>query len=883
MKRMMSTAAVAYGAIAVSATGLAADDTFWPSPTRPGTAETKTVSYSGTSYPSYYAYDAGHYLDNQNVSGLIEASSPEDFETEEFEASITPGQINAQAAYAEGVFGKGVKVGVIDEDFDINHPDLDPNIVGFEDITAGNRLGQADPDNEEIAGALQALDDLIEANVEGGHGTQVTGVIAAARNNEGTQGVAPNVSILAIRADTHIIDDIEDEDAFDASEAVDYLINPADADDASQTTVINILDDEGEIDQDKALAVLQAIEDEDLDVVGVQRGGFDDENTAEGVDIAVDQGADIVNLSLGSAEEGFDETATNAIIRATDSGRIVVISNGNEDRTDEEDSPLATPPDSDLTAQIAADPRTNGLVLAVGVVDEDNEIRFNNCGSSKDRCLVAPGVNIETTENGGGTTTVDGSSFSAPAVSGSLALLLERFPTISPEDAVNILLASATDLGETGVDDVFGHGLVNIERAVQPIGVASLPIGNDIRGGITKLSSSTLGLSGAFGDAFSNVASLQNGVFLDGFRRPFKANLQGNVSAAKRGIDFESVLSGSDLDTKSFNSGGFNVTLALRDDVIDDFDGTGNGFGAAQTAYQLEQQLQSLKFSGEIAEGLSMTAGHNLTAVQQFEADPASKSSANLFLFASDSLTPQYAFLGKGSGASFTQSLSETTSLSVGFLTTNDQSGDVGNEGFTTKADLNHAFAGGAKIGFSASFTNESDGFLGSDASGAFAGKNETNSQFFTLSGSLPLASSLDAFGSATMGISDLSDVNGSLLSGLDRTISDAFALGVVKSKLFDDKDKIGIMVSQPLRVEAGGSASLSVPTAVNADGTILRTTDQVSLTPSGRELNVQIAYSRALASNINLSNYALARSEPGHDADAKPDFGIGTRLSINF
>lgn len=812
------------------------------------------------------------------------AADGETFETEEFNASITPGQINAQAAYEEGAFGKGVTVGVVDTDFDRDHPDLAPNIERFTDITAGNRLGQADPDNAELADEFQQIDEFIETNVEDGHGTQVAGVIAAARNGEGIQGVAPEASILAIRADSHSIESIDDEDAFDASEAFDYVINASDADDLSRAQVINILDEDGGIDQEKAREVLTAIEDSALEVIGVQRGAFADADIAKGVDTAVEQDAKIINLSLGNEEEGFDKAVTDAIVQATESGRIVVIANGNEDRVDDENNPLETPPDSDPTAQIAADDRTDGLVLAVGVVDENNEIRFNNCGSSKERCLVAPGIDVETTDNGGGTTTEDGSSFSAPAVSGSLALLLDLFPSLSPEDAVEILLDSATDLGEEGVDDVFGHGLVNIERAVQPIGVASLPTGDNVEAGVVTLNASKIGLSGAFGDALANVGALKNGLFLDKFRRPFAADLTDRVVSDERGIDFTGALGSSDIETRSFASGGFTTSLSLRDDdMVDFFDLPSSKAGLAGAIYEDQGSLQALSFSGEIADGLTIRGGHNLTAGQQLAVDPVSGPASNLFLFANESLNPQHAFLSKGSGAAITHQLTESTALSVGMLSAVGQGESELGEGFTTQVDLRHRFTNEGEIGVSVAFTGEESGFLGSEIGGAFADKAETASQFLTLSGTLPLSATIDLLGSATVGRSDLSNVKGGILDEVDNVMTSAFMLGVAKNGIVDDKDSLGLMVSQPLRVESGGAATFLVPTSVNADGSIETSRERSSLAPSGRETNLQLAYSRKLADNMGVTTYALMRNQPGHNKDADNDYGVGMRFNLGF
>ncbi len=71
---------------------------------------------------------------------------PSDFETEEFKNSNAAVQSKAQFAYAKGADGSSVTVGVVDEQFDINHVDLRDNIVDFQDFTADQRQAADDAD-----------------------------------------------------------------------------------------------------------------------------------------------------------------------------------------------------------------------------------------------------------------------------------------------------------------------------------------------------------------------------------------------------------------------------------------------------------------------------------------------------------------------------------------------------------------------------------------------------------------------------------------------------------------------------------------------------------------------------------------------------------------
>ncbi|HED66922.1 MAG TPA: PKD domain-containing protein, partial [Planctomycetes bacterium] len=106
-------------------------------------------------------------------------------------------------------------------------------------------------------------------------------------------------------------------------------------------------------------------------------------------------------------------------------------------------------------------------LLVVGATDlGDNLASFSNYGAFVD--LVAPGVGIYTTNSfaSNSYTTADGTSYAAPMVSGICALIWSRRPNLSPDDVQFILKRSAHDLGTPGVDDVFGYGRADLERAL---------------------------------------------------------------------------------------------------------------------------------------------------------------------------------------------------------------------------------------------------------------------------------------------------------------------------------------------------------------------------------------------------------------------------------
>lgn len=105
---------------------------------------------------------------------------PSSFDTSEYRRSNAATGVNALAAYQAGATGRGIVVGVVDSGIDPDGPEFAGRISAASADLAGNR-GIADPD---------------------GHGTAVAGVIAAARNDIGTHGVAFDSTILALRTDS---------------------------------------------------------------------------------------------------------------------------------------------------------------------------------------------------------------------------------------------------------------------------------------------------------------------------------------------------------------------------------------------------------------------------------------------------------------------------------------------------------------------------------------------------------------------------------------------------------------------------------------------------------------------------------------------------------
>lgn len=121
-------------------------------------------------------------------------------------------------------------------------------------------------------------------------------------------------------------------------------------------------------------------------------------------------------------------------------------------------------------------PANNGVAMSVGAVDAGNVIAlFSSRGPSA--CggifptVVAPGVSVLTAGLyfgfPGAYTTVSGTSFAAPHLSGAMALLMGAFPSLDASVIEDSLVNSATDLGLTGTDYDYGNGMIDVFNAFQ--------------------------------------------------------------------------------------------------------------------------------------------------------------------------------------------------------------------------------------------------------------------------------------------------------------------------------------------------------------------------------------------------------------------------------
>jgi Subtilase family len=364
-----------------------------------------------------------------------------DYNTVEYLRSNAAVKINALAAYDAGATGAGVVAAVIDSG-------VNPTLSEF--------AGRISPASRDVAGT-RGMGDV------DGHGTSVSAVLLAARDESQLQGVAFDATLLALRTDT-----------------------PGSCEKTGEN------------------------------------GGCThaDANIARAVDIAIANKARVINLSLGG--KAADPELEAAFERAVAAGIVIVIAAGN----DGEENPGEF-------ALIANKSTMKGLVLIAGGVSADNNLSVyssggsNKAGSGANHYVLALGTQVRSIDENGVGIMGSGTSYSAPAISGAVALLADAFPNLSAAQIVDLILTSTKDLGDVGVDPIYGRGLLDLSAAFKARGSTS------VAGTATSVSLTSNGtLSAPMGDAGQQGLST---IILDSYGRAYRADLSN--SFVKLGAD----------------------------------------------------------------------------------------------------------------------------------------------------------------------------------------------------------------------------------------------------------------------------------------------------------------------------------------------------------
>jgi hypothetical protein len=523
------------------------------------------------------------------------------------------------------------------------------------------------------------------------------------------------------------------------------------------------------------------------------------QNIFDGVNYALQNGARIINLSMQSVAT----TAPDTYVRqAVNSNALVVIAAGNNGLN----NPSAV-------ASFANQTWANGQVIVVGAVDSNNIIMSwsNKAGSQKNFYLVAPGNNVITTCTTGycfGT----GTSFAAPFVSGAAASVMSNWKYLTANQTADILFKTATDLGAPGTDEVYGRGMVNLTKALQPIGDLKVVTGSQSN---VKVASISTAISPALMNSLS-TQQIKVSAF-DDYGRNYNVNLS-NSFHSYRSTYTQKMFSSNDI----IDSNGFSV---------------GNIKFNSVSSYNAETKSTNILAASLIQSNDNSTyaMGFGGTSSQFFGLNTPMLSEVTSNSYVSN-LIPNHSYMGYSynlNGANF----------KIGYVTTaasnvpNAQSNAIMTEIAYKMDNLNTVF--------SYAQLNES-GALGS--TGNIFGNTVTSTY------GISTAYNLNDYTFATnYGIGYSTGNNSNILSISDvKTVT--WGLGVAKSKIMSDFDSVSFSVYQPMAVTSG-NFNVNASVGVTNNGTPIVQNRSYNLSAYA-PVNTELKYTNRLtdASNLTVS-----------------------------
>ena len=723
---------------------------------------TSNVLCSGTSltYNSSNASTQAATTEFQNLNYSSAASSQNPLEV-----------INAHKAYGYGLTGSGETIAILDAGFSTSHDELDSKTI--------TQYG-----TQTAATGVNATAD---------HGLIVSSVAAGEDDGTGMQGVAPGVSLHWASYNQR-------------NGNTYYPTHWANATDNASSAVV--------------------------------------QNNSWGIDYQIDTlQSDISSNSWTNAygiaqkfhSSGYtaNETSANAYITALDNFQdhgVVVYALSNTSSYTDADFQAALPV---LFSQLEEAWITAVNVEITGSSGNETYTRKSApCGSTGKYCLGADGYQIVGAAYDSSATNlywqgVSGTSFVAPQISGAVALLAEAFPNHNPEQLTDRLLASADntffshDAAVTfgngvshGYDDEFGHGILDIYAALNPITSSAytrIYTGDSSDGSESyQLGNSKLLTSNSLGDSLQKGLIGEVGYTYDDLGGGFEYDMSYHVNLM------------------SNNKPKFNLSEELK-----------------SLTNPIDNSLKT-KDSLNLNQGISI--GLSAIPIQSFF-DSNSYSSPNLQSYHTPYLDSNEGGLGIGG----TFNVSNARLLVGATMPIEFNNGQKIGSKKSLVSSLEYGNPQSQSVTLMTGLSQENDSLLGSIGSNAFSLDGAKSTTTFTaLKAQKHLLDNFSLTGIVTHANTNMTSPSNSLVDSARDVKSSSIALVADMRNLSND-DQLSLFVNQPNRVDSG---SIAIKTASLADSSrnINQTIKNIDLDSSSRQLNYGLSYRKDLNENLAFS-----------------------------
>jgi hypothetical protein len=475
--------------------------------------------------------------------------------------------------------------------------------------------------------------------------------------------------------------------------------------------------------------------------------------------------------------------------------------------------------------------------------------------------VTAPGENIlapVATAGNGWYYAPSGTSMAAPLVSGSLLLLQGAWPILRTNGtAANLLLATATDLGTTGVDSTYGNGLVNLTTAFNPHGTLTVTQANGRAVPVSSLTGSMI-TGGALGNLSAVQSRLANYTALDGYQRNFTVNLSGLIRtpSARAQLNAWPVNPNAGVRRMAFDGGELSMLAPAAPDRLSLL----GMFGQDPDAVQLSRAAFAMF---EDRSGTVLAFGYGTALPVQYSYTRALYGSEDAATAAGEMATNISSFSQGGSilaagmplGGGVRVAFAYSGSAGLSQSPLESAAMPLAQRATIVGAGLSWRVHERVQLGVSTQSLDERNGLLGSSysESSVVGLGSDRQSTEIGVSALISLSARESIFIETSQSTTRAGQAgDASLLTGTSDIRAQAFGARYSVSELFRPADRISFSFRQPLRVTAG-SASLAMTSIDPLTGVASTGIEQVDLAPTGRQRDYRIGYDTPLSKTSRL------------------------------
>ena len=456
---------------------------------------------------------------------------------------------------------------------------------------------------------------------------------------------------------------------------------------------------------------------------------------------------------------------------------------------------------------------------------------------------------------------MQGTSMATPVVSGALATILGAAPSLKTEEAVAIMFETATDMGETGVDEIYGWGLVNLERALQPVGQTTLALGTTTTGEQVNFINTRLNMPKTFSRSLFEKLP-ENVVILDKYKRGYNVPVENMIhsSSHSKQAFADSLRSFTNHKTASKFTPSDNFSMSFSQNANSFSSESLDGLNFDMTYQSSDVFSVNFAFSQNAKEGMD-------SYFDQALKNPFTTSATDLYSLSNQFNLGQALKLGFGVGVGQNN-----------FFDGNDRL-DYKHEDNLQTGTVSISYEPSKTLGLnlSAGLLNEQDSILGLNGGGAF---DMSDSKTYFMGAELEYKPSEKLSLSAAYYYGTSKSQNASSLLHLSDIESESVALKA--AYMFDKKTTMGMRANSPLYIRKA-HAVFDLPVARDAtEDIIYRERITADLKSDAREWDFSV-FGIHQMENCHLQTEAMVRVNPEHQADVKNDYRIMFSFGFDY